>query len=167
MGPPASSSASSLPPLTRCEYRVPAGLHPQCWMGTQNKGQTRATDRWPVRVSMIQRRYKNHWKQGGPMIYQWGRMTRHVDCGESLLFIFDLRIQWHIFSVYINVFSTLNKKGRTEKHRRVGCLSTMSQHAAAGQGSPVTRLRGWGAKHQHNSVMINWLFSYAVKVVSK
>ena len=90
-----------------------------------------------------------------------------MDCGESSLFIFDLRIQWHIFSVYINVFSTLNKKGRTEKHRRVGCLSTMSQQAAAGQGSPVTRLRGWGAKHQHNSVMINWLFSYAVKVVSK
>jgi hypothetical protein len=43
----------------------------------------------------------------------------------------------------------------------------MSQQAAAGQGSPVTRLRGWGAKHQHNSVMINWFFSYAVKVVSK
>jgi hypothetical protein len=60
-------------------------------------------------------------------------MTRHMDCGESSLFIFDLRIQWHIFSVYINVFSTLNIKrqdrktspGRLSKHdESTGCGGT-------------------------------------------
>ena len=121
---------------------------------SQNRGQTQATDRLPVGVSRIQRRYKNHWRQETPMKCQWWKgRTKHNGCAESIqssLIRINLRKQCHVFSIYIDDFSTIILKRQdgeiSWRHCREGCRSMMSHQAVVGQGLPMAecaRRGGW------------------------
>jgi len=69
--------------------RCPTQTLQKCVGGSQSRGQTRATDRQPVGVSRIQKRYdKKHWIQEGPMISLWRNNQTWGVCREHAKLIF-------------------------------------------------------------------------------